>query len=238
VIFSRWKSSSLMVAWVVLAMIAVPVGGSPVSQTTRPAAVVSPTDQATEDQSLRVTESDAKAIRPHAQTPDATTSNAADLLRIVFALGIVIGLILLLRAGLRRMSSLPGAGRNKLVTVLSRSMISPRQQILVLQVGKRLLVVGDSGGSMSHLCELTDPDEIALLIGQSRQSADALSEVKKLSFGSIFRRANEPFDAQEEDAGERNEESADHPPQVPSVEEVGGLLDKIKLLQQQYKLKS
>jgi flagellar biogenesis protein FliO len=211
-----------------------------IAQTSRStAAAIAQTDQAVENESLKAGETD--ATKPAALRATTTgSSNASDLMHIVFALAIVISLILLLRTGVRRMTSLPGSRAGKLVTVLSRSMISPRQQILVLQVGNRLLVVGDSGGAMSPLCEMTDPDEIASLIGQTRQSTDASPE-RKTSFGNIFRRAAEPFSDIENDPDSSPADDAvksQNPPEAVSAEEVGGLMEKIRLLQQQYKLKA
>ncbi len=222
------------------------IAGTVLGQSTKPAAPLSPqakADQAVEDETLQIS-ADASPKPAAAQatgTAATASSSASDLMRVVFALAIVVGIILLLRTGLRRMASLPGNTRaGKLVTVVSRSMISPRQQILVLQVGKRLLVVGDSGGSMSVLSEMTDPDEIASLIGQSRQTENAVTD--RRTFGTLFRRATEPFDASDvlEDRGEPEEDQDVTEPSVEpvSVEEVGGLLDKVRLLQEQFKLRS
>ena len=37
----------------------------------------------------------------------------------------------------------------------------------MVRVGRRLLVVGDSGHGMNLLCEVTDPDEAAVLLGEA-----------------------------------------------------------------------
>ena len=233
-------------------------------QATKPSAeaVQSKADQTLENESLRASGSETKPAALRATgSAGAAATGTADLVRVVVALAVVIGVILVLRAVVARFTAMPGVGRpgrgGKMVTVLSRSMISPRQQILVLQVGRRLLVVGDSGGAMSQLCELSDPDEIASIVGHHRQPTDALHERKGLSFSNFFRRANNPFS--EDQAGDETQDgptrgagldenaglqSGDEltslrSTQTPvSVEEVGGLLDKIRQLQQLYKVKT
>jgi flagellar biogenesis protein FliO len=203
--------------------------GVAAGQTTQPAPA---SDQALEDQPLRVTDSEVRAATIHSAGSSAFTTGTSDLSHIAIALLVVICLILLLRAGFRHLTNGAGVGRGtKLVTVLSRSILSPKQQVLVLQVGKRLLVVGDSGGHMSSLCEISDPDEIAALVGQTRQTSSA----PKAAFGSLFRRANEPFgdtDALQSPAEESTGEI--NPDDAVSAEEVGGLLDKVRMLQQQF----
>ena len=200
-------------------------------QSTQPSAN---SDQASESQSLRITDSDVRAATVRSSAASATAAGASDLSHIAIALVVVVGLILLLRGLFRHMTAMPGTGRgSKLVTVLSRSVVSPKQQVLVLQVGKRLLVVGDSGGRMSALCEISDPDEIAAMVGQTRTSSASARATG--TFGGLFRRANEPF--VETDAVDLTQEeptSDIDPNDGVSAEEVGGLLDKVRMLQQQF----
>jgi len=192
-------------------------------------------EAADENQPLRVSEADSKAVA--ARTSATTASGASDLSRIAIALVIVIGVILLLRSGVRQMTSMPGSGRSgKLVTVLSRSFVSPRQQVLVLQVGKRLIVVGDSAGRMNALCEITDPDEVAMMVGQSLSARSAVAERAAGSFRSLFGRANEPFEEVEAMQPQQPEMvPASEPEEAVSGDEVRGLLDKVRMLQQQFK---
>jgi flagellar biogenesis protein FliO len=201
---------------------------------------VSKADEALEAQPLRVSASDTKAGDARTSATNSVSSGASDLSRIFIALLIVIGVILVLRQVVRHMTAMPGSGRaGKMVTVLSRSMISPRQQVLVLQVGNRLLVVGDSAGRMNPLCEITDPDEIAMLLGQTRQARDTNAERNPMSFLNLFRRANEPFS--ENDAlavsGEDPEKGID-PDEAVSSEEMSGLIDKVRMLQEQFRAKA
>ena len=57
------------------------------------------------------------------------------------------------------------------VKVLSRCTISPRQHLLVVQFGKRLVLVGDSGSNLNPLCEIADPDEAASVLAQAREES-------------------------------------------------------------------
>jgi flagellar biogenesis protein FliO len=197
-------------------------------------------DQLTEQQPLRISESDIHTVTARAATPGTKVSNYSDLSRIGIALLIVIGIILLLRAAFRQMTSLPGGGRgSKMVTVLSRSSVSPRQQVLVLQVGKRLLVVGDSGGRMHSLCEISDPDEIAMMIGQTRSAREAIAERNPASFMNLFRRASEPFSETEALAlGPDDSAKQIDPNEGVSSEEMNGLMDKVRMLQEQFRVKT
>jgi flagellar protein FliO/FliZ len=200
-------------------------------QSTRPAVINE--DQAAENRPLRLGDSDSRVLTNRSAGSSAALSGTADLSRIAIALIAVIGLIILLRALYRHLTNYPGGGKGaRLVTVLSRSIVSPKQQVLVLEVGRRLLVVGDSGGQMSALCEITDPDEIAAIIGQARSASPSRSAG---SFGAVFRRANEPFE-EPEALQTSGRESGDpvNPDDAVTAAEVGGLLDKVRMLQQQF----
>ncbi|MGH7213608.1 MAG: FliO/MopB family protein [Tepidisphaeraceae bacterium] len=133
----------------------------------------------------------AGAAKPVA-TPKAPTSSY-DLPRVLLALGIVIALIFVLRWLGRWMFGGNVAQRStRAIQVVSRSMVSPKQQLLLVQVGNRLVLVGDAGTQMNPLCEISDPDEVAALLGQIRAEK---GELVTKAFGSIFGRAKEKFDA-------------------------------------------
>jgi flagellar biogenesis protein FliO len=103
---------------------------------------------------------------------------------------VVLGLIFFLKWGSRRLFALPAAGRSsRTVQVLTRSVLAPRQQVMLLQVGRRVLVVADSGSQMSNLCEITDPDEVAALLGQIRSEKESAAN----AFGSLLGRVRKGF---------------------------------------------
>jgi flagellar protein FliO/FliZ len=221
-------------------LLGIPAVGETKATTPLPAPpVVNKADQAVEDSPLRISPSDLKTGQVRTSAAGAAATGAGDLSRIAVALVIVIGVILVLRSAVRHLTSMPGAGRNgKMVTVLSRSLISPRQQVLVLQVGKRLLVVGDSAGRMNPLCEISDPDEIAMMVGQNRQARDANAERNPKSFLNLFRRANEPFEETDALASEGDAQKPLDPEEAVSSDEMNGLMDKVRMLQEQFRAKA
>ncbi|HZL35957.1 MAG TPA: flagellar biosynthetic protein FliO [Tepidisphaeraceae bacterium] len=117
--------------------------------------------------------------------------------RVAAALAGVIGLILLLRWAGGKLSRQPGVGRaSSAVQVLVRAPVSGRQQVLLLKVGKRILVVGDSGSQMNPLSEITDADEVATLIGMLGGDK---SDFASKTFDKVFRRARREMDSDDDD---------------------------------------
>ncbi len=83
------------------------------------------------------------------------------------------------------------------IRVITRAYLAPKQQVVVLQVGRRLLIVGDSGHNLSTLCEITDPDEAAMLLAQIQGDA---FDADKSSFAGAMSRASESFSPKSNDA--------------------------------------
>ncbi|HEV2296756.1 MAG TPA: flagellar biosynthetic protein FliO [Tepidisphaeraceae bacterium] len=175
---------------------------------------------------------------------------AFDTMHVVLSLGIVLTLIFALRwLGQRLFGKGMTSRSSRAVQVLSRNVISPKQQLLVVQVGRRLVVVGDSGQQMNSLCEITDPDEMAALIGQIHEEK---RETSGNPFGSIFGRAGTAFEKETEphrsvDVAEESEESADGltteatgeltgaSPVHDTRDELSGLMDKVRLMSRQFR---
>lgn len=185
-----------------------------------------------------------EAVRNSTDTPSNLLTRGApaqpqglDYPRVLAALGIVIGLIFVLRwFGRLFFPAAAGRGRSRAVEVLSRSPLSPKQQVMLLRVGQRLLVVGDSGSQMNALCEITDPDEVAALVGQLR---DEKLPIPSRAFGSLFGRSRQAFDPDEAARGAaqnelREPEEADAPV-ATAREELNGLRDRVRLLAEQFK---
>lgn len=183
-------------------------------------------------------------IRTSADAPSAglvpgapTQPQALDYPRVLAALGIVIGLIFVMRwFGRLFFPAATGRGKSRAVEVLSRSPLSPKQQVMLLRVGQRLLVVGDSGSQMNPLCEITDPDEVAALVGQLR---DEKMQIPKRAFGTLFGRSRQAFEAEEPapNAGhnELREPEENDAPVASAREELSGLRDRVRLLAEQFK---
>jgi flagellar biosynthetic protein FliO len=121
----------------------------------------------------------AEVPNPIRRTPTTATSAnqtqspaGIDTMRVIGSLAAVIGLILLLRWAVRRI----GVGRlgmnSRVMQVIARYPISHKQQIVIVQVGRKLLVVGDSGQHLTALSEISDPDEVAAVLGQMGRSGD------------------------------------------------------------------
>jgi hypothetical protein len=153
---------------------------------------------------------------------------------IALALSGVIGLILLLRyCGTRFFHATVIPGRPQAVRVLSRTPLAPRQQVLLIQVGRRIVVTGDSGGQLTSLAQITDADEVASLVGEvSRGKALPIGR----SFTGWFKKAADTFApndeglASDDDAPDFMPSSLDIPdeddgPPAPTAAESAGIRD-------------
>lgn len=156
--------------------------------------------------------------------------------QIVLALAAVVALIFGLRWVARRMFALPTAGgAGGAIQILARTGISPRQQVMLIQVGRRLVLVANCGAQMNSLCEITDAEEVAELAAQVRQGKP---DVIARTFGSIFGRAEKQFasgdeTAKEEPAGEMPE-AEDDPALADAQKELNGLKEKVRGLARQF----
>ena len=168
------------------------------------------------------------------------TDTGLDTTRVALSLVLVIAIIFLLRWIAQQFFGAPTTKRSsRAVQVLSRSMIAPKQHVLVLQVGRRVIVVGDSGTQMNPLCEITDADEIASLMGQLRQDkADPVSR----AFGTFFGRAENDYHGDDAAADRpRAGESAEASTELAAVDpelattraELNGLIDKVRNMSRQ-----
>jgi flagellar biogenesis protein FliO len=116
--------------------------------------------------------------------------------RVMMSLGLVIALIL----GMKFFGQkwfLPKSTRSngRIVETLSRAIIGPKQQVLLIRVGKRrVLVVGDSGGKLAPLDQITDSDEIAELLGQLQTERSGAAAG---AFSSLFGKSTEKYTASE-----------------------------------------
>ena len=171
------------------------------------------------------------ALGEGSRSASPTTDSVGELSHVALALLVVIAIIFGLRAVARRLALVPTVGRSgRGVRLLSRTVLSPKQQVLLLQVGRRVVVVGDAGAAgMRPLCEITDPDEVASLIGDARAAEASVPATR--SFSSLFRRATEPFEGGTADRDTPAIAPA-APPDVPS--DVVGLLAKVRGLRQQF----
>jgi flagellar biogenesis protein FliO len=176
----------------------------------------------------------------------AAAPQAFEFRRVVTALAAVIALIFGLRWVAKKVFVMPGGSRGttRAVQVLSRAPLAPKQQVLLLQVGRRIVVVADSAGQMSTLCQIEDPEEVTSLVGQI-MAERGMATPK--SFGSVFGKTRNRFDEvmDEPASGEArlaaaNEAiAADDAPDDPAVDEtrseIRGLMDKVRRMSSQFR---
>ncbi len=195
------------------------------AQTTRPATTQT---SSLERQPIRRVEPD-RAPSSTQRAPAVLQSSGLDAQRVLLALTVVLGLIVVLWIAARRLFPTTAARRSSsIVRVLSRSVISPKQQILLVQVGRRVIVVGDSGAQMTALAEIGEEEEVSDLVAQLDSEKPAPSR----AFGSLFGRARETFE-------QPDQTEPDAPPTdlgfAHAREEIGGLIDRVKGFSQQFR---
>jgi flagellar biogenesis protein FliO len=175
-------------------------------------------------------------------TPVVKPLEGLDFSRVGGALLAVIALIFLLRwFGKVFFPAATGKAQSRVVEVVSRSPLAPKQQVMLLRVGKRLLVVGDSAGQLSTLCEISDPDEVASMVGQLREE----KSTSAVAFGSLFGRFSRKFDSDEAEVIETPPEPTDRQVLMDETDEVrdavagqaeiDGLRDRVRRLAEQFK---
>ena len=119
------------------------------------------------------------------------------VLSTLASLGVVIALILFARWAYARLGGTPiASSSSNLVELLSRTAVAPKNHVLLLRVGSRILVTADSGSGMRTLCEITDPEEVATLIAAtSAARPDSFSR----SFGDMIARIGQHTDVNDAD---------------------------------------
>lgn len=132
-------------------------------------------------------------VEGEAAPADGTKLGGAawETLRVILGLGAVLGLIIGMKMGAGKILGIRGAGANanRGVRVLSRTMMGPRQQLVLLQVGRKLVLVSDSSGQVSTVTEVTDPDEVAELAAQALGEGGVVGGFGGVGGGVGFRTA-------------------------------------------------
>jgi flagellar biogenesis protein FliO len=173
----------------------------------------------------------------------ASSSGGTDYYRVLAALALVLGLIFLLRwFGRFFFPTMTGRG-SRAIEVITRSPLSPKQQVMLIRVGRRLVLIGDSGSQLSPLCEITDPDEIAALVGQLRDDKGK-APGSAWSFAAAFSRYRNDHEAGavgQESAASSNvdltgdvEDPAEQAAVSSAREELNGLMDRVRSLKEQF----
>lgn len=140
------------------------------------------------------------------------------------ALGLVLGLILVLRWGWVRFGGAVVARSSPAVEVLSRTTVSPRNHVVLLRVGGRIVVVGDSSAGLRTLAQIEEPDEVAGLL-------EAVTAAKTTSISQTF---SQLLSHKGGEFGDSLDAPADPEHRVDRARDsLSGLLTRVRTLSQQ-----
>ena len=116
------------------------------------------------------------------------------LAKTLLALVIVAALIFLIRYLLRRLGMGPRiSGRSGAMEILARAPVSARQQLLLVRLGGRLVLVGSSAETIAPLVEISDPAEVAgLLRTVGRSPSEALNSLRDRTDGVAAETSSKP----------------------------------------------
>ena len=104
-------------------------------------------------------------VEGKAVSPGSGRGMWASVFRTVLALGVVAVMIFALRFLLKRFGGgWHGRRGSAPMSVLARTSVSARQQLLLVRLGRRLILVGSGPEGMAPLAEVSDPDEVAELV--------------------------------------------------------------------------
>jgi flagellar biogenesis protein FliO len=170
-------------------------------------------------------------------SPAGGASDIFDIKRMGLALVIVLVAIFVSHKVWKKLG-MPGAsGRSGVLQVVSRLSVSPKQQIMLVRVGRRLVLVGNSGGQMNSLCEIGDPEEAAALLGEV---ATQREESATTSFNAVLGGEEKRFEEETIAAAAASdetpvEEEDDDSAIATTRAELSGLAEKVRNLSNQFR---
>lgn len=94
----------------------------------------------------------------------------------VASLAAVLVVILGAAVVLRRMTGRTPIGKSSAINVLSRTPVGVKQELALIHVGRRMLLLGISGDRMTPLCNIDDPAEVAYIRGQLARTGQGSSQ--------------------------------------------------------------
>lgn len=94
----------------------------------------------------------------------------------VVSLAAVLLLILGAAVAIRRMTGKTSIRRDSAINVLCRTPIGVKQELALIHVGRRMLLLGISGDRMTPLCDIDDPAEVAHIRGQLARTGQGSSQ--------------------------------------------------------------
>jgi len=166
-------------------------------------------------------------------SPPGSTPGGLGLDRVLLALGVVLGAILALRWLGKRFLNLPSsASAAGAIRVLGQVALGARQQLLLIQVGRRLILAANSPTQTNALCELTDPDEVAQVIAKVARGGEKGAG----AFEESLKGAQERFEPSEEPKTSAGPSApSDEPALTQTKQELTGLMDKVRMLARRFK---
>lgn len=155
--------------------------------------------------------------------------------RLALALGIVLIAIFVSHNVWKRLGMPGAAGRaSGSLQVVSRLNVAPKQQLMLVRVGRRLVLVGNSGTQMNSLCEIADPEEAAALLGQTATEREGSLTS---SFNAVLGGEEKRFEEQQTNVDLPAGEGASEPdPTLATTrEEISGLMEKVRSMSNQFR---
>lgn len=120
------------------------------------------------------------------------------------ALGAVVGLILLLRAAMLRLAGRNFAvAGNPLAEVLGRVSVGPKQTLVFIKAGRRVLLVGQTAQGLNTLADIDDPEEVASIL---QAAATGRSASITRGFNQILAKFHNTYEPRTADEGRDDSE--------------------------------
>jgi flagellar biogenesis protein FliO len=135
----------------------------------------------------------------------------SEIVRVGLALGAVIVVLLLIRGVIRRGASSLGVGSRPsgVVEVLARYPVARHQQLMLLKLGRRIVLLHHGSGRMAALTEITDPDEVASLLASLEAGSRQREAMRFRSILKSFEREHASQEMRSADVGRRSGKGGD-----------------------------
>jgi flagellar biogenesis protein FliO len=138
-----------------------------------------------------------------------STSGGSSVLGVMAALGVVLGLFFAVAWLMRR--STPGNYGllpSEVVEVLGRLPLAARQQVHLIRVGNKLVLICATPAGVESLTEVTEPEEVARLAGLCRRSQPNNSTAVFRQFFQQFTREHESMQSPRGEVSRRAKETS------------------------------
>ncbi len=166
--------------------------------------------------------------RARRESPGSSPSHSSPswILTTCMALAAVVALIFVVRALIVRFTGRSASTtQSPLLEVLSRVSVAPRNHILIIRLGQRVIAVSDGAAGMRTLAEIDDPDEVAELL---RTASTTSPRSATTAFRTLLHRFHGDYgagDRVDEEGGDSHEYRVDR-----ARDQVSGLVSRIRRL--------